>query len=103
MVDGWEFEAELWVWDARRADTWIFVSTPPDVAERIRDEAAARPPAGFGSVRVTATIGGSTWATSVFPGAEDRYDLPVKKAVRRAEGLEAGDRVRVRLELVQPA
>lgn len=102
MSAGWEFEAELWVWNARRADTWIFVSTPPGVAEQIRDEAAALPPTGFGSVRVTATIGGSTWATSVFPGSDDRYDLPIKKSVRQAEGLEAGDRARVRLELVQP-
>ena len=40
------------------------------------------------------------WRTSIFPAATDRYDLPVKKAVRSAEGLEPGDRVRVRLELV---
>ncbi|HTR94065.1 MAG TPA: hypothetical protein VMI73_20215 [Trebonia sp.] len=22
------FDAELWLWDARRADTWVFVSRP---------------------------------------------------------------------------
>jgi Domain of unknown function (DUF1905) len=95
-----EFEAELWLWDARRADTWIFLSVPPAQSEEIRDHAAARPPAGFGSVRVQVTIGASTWQTSVFPGGDGRYDLPVKKSVRRAEGVEAGDRVQVRLEVL---
>ena len=42
---------------------------------------------GFGSVRVEATIGGSTWRTSIFP-SDDAYILPIKKAVREAEGLE---------------
>ena len=95
-----EFDAELWLWEARRADTWTFVSVPPELSEEIRDQTAARPPAGFGSVRVAVTVGTSTWRTSVFPGGDGRYDLPVKKAVRRREGVEAGDRVRVRLEVL---
>ncbi len=98
-MDPLEFEAELWLWDARQADTWTFVSVPPALSEEIRDRAAALPPAGFGSVRVAVTIGTTTWQTSVFPG-DGRYDLPVKKSVRRAEGLETGDRVRVRLEIL---
>ncbi|HZN70213.1 MAG TPA: DUF1905 domain-containing protein, partial [Micromonosporaceae bacterium] len=27
------FEAELWIWDARRADSWTFVSLPADASE----------------------------------------------------------------------
>ncbi len=95
-----EFEAELWLWDARRADTWTFLSVPPALSEEIRDHAAARPPAGFGSVRVQVTIGTSTWQTSVFPGDDGRYVLPVKKSIRRTEAVEAGDRVQVRLEVL---
>lgn len=46
-------------------------------------------------------MGTSTWRTSVFPDkASQCFVLPVKRAVRRAEGVEAGDRVGVRLELV---
>jgi hypothetical protein len=100
VVEPLEFEAELWLWDARRADTWTFVSVPTELSEEIRDRAAALPPAGFGSVRVAVTIGSSTWRTSVFPGRDGRYDLPVKKAVRRKEGVESGDRVRVHLEVL---
>jgi hypothetical protein len=38
--------------------------------------------------------------TSVFPSSSGSYLLPVKKPVRRAEGLEAGDVVTVELELI---
>ena len=57
------------------------------------------PREGFGSVRVEARIGATTWRTSVFPDKRG-YVLPVKKAVRRAESLEVGDPARVTLELL---
>ena len=52
------FDAELWMWDARRADSWSFVSLPAEASEEIRDLAGS--PRGFGSLRVT--VGGSMWA-----------------------------------------
>lgn len=99
-VEELEFDSELWRRDARRADTWTFVTVPPALSAEIRDRAAARPPAGFGSVRVRVNVGTSTWVTSVFPAGPDRYDLPVKKAIRQAQGLSVGDQVRVRLEVL---
>ncbi|MDQ0381009.1 DUF1905 domain-containing protein [Amycolatopsis thermophila] len=95
------FDAELWVWDARRADTWTFVTLPAEASDEIRDRTG---PArrGFGSVRVRAGIAGSTWTTSIFPdSARGRYVLPVKRAVRTAEGLDEGDTATVRLELLR--
>lgn len=95
------FEAELWVWDRRRADTWAFVTVPAAESEDVRELAERGPRAGFGSVRVRVTIGATTWATSVFPDrASGTYVLPVKRAVRTAEGLEAGDVAAVTVELV---
>lgn len=94
------FDAELWIWDARRGDSWTFVSLPVEAAAEIRDVAGGSR-RGFGSLRVRAAIGDSTWATSIFPdSARDTFALPVKKAVRRAEGLEAGDVATVTVELV---
>ena len=55
---------------------------------------------GFGSVKVEAAIGGSRWSTSVFPQKGGGWFLPVKKAICRAEGLEAKDEVMVRLVLM---
>jgi len=93
------FDSELWLWDARSTETWTFVSVPADVSEDIR-ELTAGPRRGFGAVRVRVTIGGSEWATSIFPGSEGRYALPVKRAVRKAEGLDVGDTTTVTIELV---
>lgn len=93
-----EFESELWLWEARRTESWTFVSLPADASEDIR-ELSAGPRRGFGAVRVQARIGASQWKTSIFPG-EGGYVLPVKRAVRTAEGLDVGDVVTVTVELV---
>ena len=92
------FDAELWIWDARRGDTWTFVSLPGEASEEIRDVAGDRA-RGFGSVRVRATIGGTSWTTSIFPDKAG-YVLPVKKAVRKAEALDAGDTATVTVETI---
>ncbi len=47
-------------------------------------------------IPVEARIGRTSWRTSLFP-KDERYLVPVKAAVRRAEGLELGDEVSVRL------
>ena len=54
---------------------------------------------GFGSVKVTVTLGESTWQTSLFPNKDGSWFLPIKKPVRVAEGLADGNEVAVRLEL----
>ncbi|MEV6306377.1 DUF1905 domain-containing protein [Actinoplanes sp. NPDC051861] len=95
-----EFEAELWIWDARRDESWTFVSVPVEDSAEIRDLTADQP-RGFGSVRVRATIGASTWRTSIFPDSKrGAYVLPVKRAIRTAQKLAAGDTTTVILELV---
>lgn len=94
------FDAELWIWDARRDDSWVFVSVPPEASEEIR-ELTDGPRRGFGAVKVRATIGGSSWKTSIFPDAKSGcYVLPLKRSVRKAEDLAAGDTTTVTLELI---
>jgi hypothetical protein len=94
------FEARLWVWDSRRADTWVFVSLPADASEQIRERTGALR-RGFGSVRVRVTLGGSTWRTSIFPDAgRGAYVLPVKRGVRVAEAVDAGDTATVSVALL---
>ena len=80
---------------------WHFVTLPKDVADEI-DELVGPDRRGFGSVRVVATIGATTWSTSIFPDTSAQsFVLPVKRAVRVAEGVEDGDLVEVRLALSQ--
>jgi uncharacterized protein DUF1905 len=55
---------------------------------------------GFGSVKVTARVGDSSWQTSLFPQKTGGWFLPVKKPVRLAEGLDFGANVAGELELL---
>jgi hypothetical protein len=91
-----EFEAELWVWAARRDDGWTFVSLPPEASEEIR-EITAGPRRGFGAVRVRVRVGATTWRTSVFPDslaavvalrklADRLEDAAVEQAMRTGWG-----------------
>jgi len=98
MEATFSFEAELWEWDARDDASWVFVTLPIEVGEEIRD--IAPPRRGFGSVRVRVRLGGSAWATSVFPDSRSgSYVLPVKKPVRRAESLEIGGTAAIELDV----
>ncbi len=91
-----EFEAELWRWEAR-TDSWVFAALPEDVSDEIAE--LPLPPAGFGSVKVEVTLGAQRWSTSVFPDAQRKtFVVPIKAAVRRAEGVDVGDRVRIGVE-----
>ncbi|MFI6604819.1 DUF1905 domain-containing protein [Nonomuraea sp. NPDC050536] len=95
-----EFDGELWIWDARRDDSWTFVSLPVEDSEEIQDLVGGLRH-GFGSVRVRVTIGRSNWRTSIFPDkGRGCYALPIKRAVREAEGLSAGDVASVTVELL---
>ena len=90
------FTAELWL---HPAGSWVFVSVPEDESDEI-DQVAPHP-GGFGSVRVEVQIGDSTWRTSVFPDSKRGcFVLPIKKPVRRAEGIDIGDVVEVELTVL---
>jgi hypothetical protein len=97
----YEFTAELWRW-AARTDEWVFVRLPADVSADIA--AVPRLRAGFGAVKVAATVGDSRWLTSIFPERTGGpYVLPVKRAVRTAEDLDVGDVTRVGVEPLDDA
>ena len=99
LLGVYRFRAEVWRYEGDAA--WHFVTVPADISDEIEGRTAGGPRRGFGSVRVQVSIGSSTWAPSVFPDTKRQaYLLPVKAAVRRAEGLSAGDRAPVILELL---
>jgi hypothetical protein len=94
------FTAELWIWDAATKGSWFFVTVPEDVSVELRFEAGE--PRGFGSPG----RGHARWfslETSVFASNDQPscYVLPVKKSVRTAEGIEAGDRVNASVRAIQ--
>jgi hypothetical protein len=91
-MSSYEFAAELWLHNDMPG-AWYFLTLPLDAADEIRATQERR---GFGSVRVHATIGDSTWGTSVFPDTKTgSFVLPVKATVRRRQDIDDGDLVRV--------
>ena len=89
--------AKLWRWAGGKA-SWYFLTLPEKLSREIRLVDAGPRRTGFGSLRVTATIGDSTWQTSIFPSAQFKsYLLPVKAAVRKAEKLADGKMVSVQV------
>jgi hypothetical protein len=96
----YRFRAAPWLWTGNGASSWHFVTVPFDVADDIDERTTGRQ-GGFGSVRVRATIGSTSWHTSLFPSKEaESYLLPVKRAVRDAEGLVVGTDADVQLTVV---
>ncbi|HEX2989748.1 MAG TPA: DUF1905 domain-containing protein, partial [Anaerolineales bacterium] len=53
---------------------------------------------GWGVIPVHVRIGSTEYTTSLFP-KDGRYLVPVKASVRKAEDLQEGDTVTVRLEI----
>lgn len=91
MDGSYAFTAKLWIYGFPEAASWYFLTVPQEYAEEIKARTSDYR-RGFGSVRVTATIGSSTWQTSIFPDNKSgSYLLPVKKEVRAKEGMQDGD------------
>jgi hypothetical protein len=73
-----------------------FVPIPSAQSAKIK-ALAPRLAYGWGVIPVTCTIGATTFTTSLFP-KDGLYLVPIKSAVRSAEGLELGSQVPMRLE-----
>ena len=91
------FSGELWYW--RGPAPFYFVTVPDDPSVALHALSAVVS-YGWGMIPVRARIGGSVWETSLFP-KDGRYVVPVKDVVRKAEGLDHGDTVTVRLVIRQ--
>lgn len=78
---------------------WHFVTLPKNVSAQMRALSVGLRNA-FGTLRVIATIGASSWRTSVFFDTKaDAFLLPVKAEIRRREGIGDGDTIKVTLEI----
>lgn len=90
-----EFSGNLWYW--RGPAPYYFVTVPTEDCEVLRD-VSKWATYGWGMIPVKARIGKTEWKTSLFP-KEGGYVVPIKASVRKAEGLEEGGLVTVRLEV----
>lgn len=93
----YDFTAKLWRHSGAAA--WHFVTLPVDLSAQIRAIAGGLLNA-FGSLRVTVTIGKTSWKTSLFADAKrNAFVLPVKAEVRRKERIGDGDEVVIALDI----
>ena len=103
MTEQLTHTAALWRWTSASAPAaWFFVTIDGAAGEALAATALMRRlegmSRGFGAIKVTAQIGDTRWTTSVFPAKDvGGYMLPVKAAVRKAEGIGEGDAVTLTL------
>ena len=90
-----EFSGKIIFW--KGPAPWFFVAVP---AKQSRDIKAISNIVtyGWGVIPVYVRIGKTEYTTSLFP-KDDLYLVPIKASVRKAEKLDKGDKVTVRLEI----
>jgi len=90
-----EFSGRIIFW--KGPSPWFFVTVP---AKQSRDIKAISNIVtyGWGVIPVHVQIGKTEYTTSLFP-KDGRYLVPIKVSVRKAEKLDKGDKITVRLEI----
>lgn len=91
----WEFDAEVFQW--RGPAPYFFVAAPAHVNEFLHAHVGELT-YGWGGVPAQVRVGHTEVSTSLMP-KDGTYLLPLKVAIRRSEGIDDGDRVRVRLHV----
>lgn len=116
MKNAYIMQTEIWIYPSETA-AWHFVSIPKEISEKIKVKVApqaknakselkskAKTKAkrrGFGAVRVKATIGKSSFETSLFPSRQSgTYIMPIKKEIRRKEAVQSGDTIKLKIEVL---
>jgi hypothetical protein len=107
MTERYSVTAALWLWTTDKAPaSWHFITIAGQAADDISGAALMRrmeggPKRGWSTLKVRARIGETIWDTSIFPDrASGGWLLPIKAAVRKAEGLVVGDAVMVTVDLI---
>jgi hypothetical protein len=90
-----EFSGKIFYW--RGPAPFYFVAMPADQSHDLKGISNAVT-YGWGVIPVTVHIGKTTFQTSLFP-KDDLYLVPIKASVRKAENLEEGDEVAIRMEV----
>ncbi len=90
------FSGEVIEW--RGPAPYLFLSLPDADSVELRE----RPELsyGWGCIAVQATIGDTSFETSLMP-RDGRYLLPLKVVVQRAEGVDLGDRITATVTVIE--
>jgi len=91
----WDFEAEVFQW--RGPAPYFFVTAPAEAHDFLQAHHSELT-YGWRVIPAVIRIGSTEVTTSLIP-KDGRYLVPLKVALRRAEHIDDGDRVRVRLQV----
>lgn len=70
---------------------WVHIQVPKEISEEI---------GSGGYVSIMATVGKSTWKTALMPIGTGFQLIALKAAVRKAENINVGDKIRVSFRLL---
>lgn len=80
--------------------SWYLVPITRKIGQEIKEK-YGKAAKGFGSLKVEVTLGKSVWQTSIFPDKySGSYILFLKAKVRKAEDIEAGEKVKFKIKLI---
>lgn len=90
-------QQKVWIWPTNSAP-WFFVYIDGYVLQNVLKVAQKH---HMGMIRVRASIGHTSWETSLFPHRKEGcYIMPIKKSVREKEDVWDGDMVQILLVLI---
>lgn len=92
-------KANVWPYLTPRS-TYFLVTIPKKESIYIRERFESQK-RGFGSIRVTATIGTISWKTSIFPDSKNKetYFMLLKAEVRKKAGITEGNAIEFTIEI----
>ena len=85
------------IFEWRGPAPFLFVAIPEDVSRDIKAPSQLVS-YGWRVIPVTATLGETTWTTSLFP-KKGQYLIPIKVLVQKAEQVTAGDIVKIEVTI----
>ena len=79
---------------------WYFVEASDEISDQLKKLTVFEvKKVGFNYIKVRATIGHTSWSTTLFPQKNGPYMIAIKEYVRKAEGIIEGHIVRIVCEL----
>lgn len=92
----YSFKSKVWIYPGA-SQSWYFASVPVHISLDLRSLQNT----SFGMLPISACIGSTTWKTSLFYSRQGKgYILPLKKDIRKKEGIQDGDTVLVTCKIV---
>ena len=69
---------------------WHYIAVPTNITQQLT------PLANRGLIAISATLGNTSWQTSLLPKGDGTHFIPLSKQVRKAEDISLGDTITIR-------